>query len=160
MRSRPRRHSCRAQSTPGGSAGVAPKLQEALELAGDDAFRLGQSEIGPENLLFGLLRGGGLPVGYFTKVSRMDLDRFRADVSDRVLPAKDRVERPKIPLNPDAQATVQAAIASATERRREMVHGLHLLYALTRTENGPAGDWLARYGSSAAAVNTELQRAL
>jgi ATP-dependent Clp protease ATP-binding subunit ClpA len=140
--------------------GVDPRLQEALELAGDDAFRLGQSEIGPENLLFGLLRRGGLPVGYFTKVSRMDLDRFRADVSDRVGPVESRVERPKIPLNPDAQAIIQAAIASATERRRKNVNGIHLLYALTREENGPAGDWLARYGSSAAALNTELQRAL
>jgi hypothetical protein len=99
--------------------GVDPKLQEALELAGDDAFRLGQSDIRPENLLFGLLRSGGLPLIFFTRVSRMDLDRFRADVWDRVRPIEDRVVRPRLPLHPDAEAAIGAAITIATERRRE-----------------------------------------
>jgi ATP-dependent Clp protease ATP-binding subunit ClpA len=139
---------------------VEPKLQEALEFAGDDASRLGQSDIRPENLLFALLRSGGLPLMFFTKVSRMDLDRFRADVWDRVRPIEDRLSRPKLPLNPDAHATIQAAITIATERRRETVGGHHLLYALTRTGDGVAADLLAHYGSSAAIVNAELERAL
>jgi ATP-dependent Clp protease ATP-binding subunit ClpA len=140
--------------------GVAPKLQESLELAGDDAFRLGQSDIRDENLLFGLLRCGGLPLMYFTKVSRMDLDRFRPDVAARIRPGEDRVDRPKLPLHSDAQATIQAAIAIATERRRTEVHGLHLLYALTRADHGAVADLLARYGSSAASLNAEMQSAL
>ncbi|MGH9891855.1 MAG: Clp protease N-terminal domain-containing protein, partial [bacterium] len=132
----------------------------ALELAGDDAFRLGQSEIRSENLLFGLLRSGGPPLTYFARVSRMDLDRFRADVKGRVRPIEDRVDHPRLPLDPDAQATMQAAIVIATERRRETVHGLHLLYALTQAEHGAAADLLAHYGSSAATVKGELERAL
>jgi ATP-dependent Clp protease ATP-binding subunit ClpA len=139
---------------------VGPGLQEALELAGDDAFRLEQTEIGPENLLFGLLRCGGLPAGYFTKVSRIDLDRFRADYMARMLPANDRVERPKLTLDPDAKATIQKAIEIATERRREMVHGHHLLAALTQPQIGPVADLLAKYGSSAASLNAELKNAL
>ena len=140
--------------------GVEPKLQEALELAGDDASRRGQSDIRPENLLFGLLRSGGLPLMFFTKVSRMDLDRFRADVKDRVRPIEDRVDHSKLPLHSDAQATIQAAIAIATERRRETATGLHLLYALTQAEHGAVPDLLAHYGSSAAIVNAELESAL
>jgi hypothetical protein len=140
--------------------GIAPELQEALELAGDDAFRLGQKDIRDENLLFGLLRAGKLPVLYFTKASRMDLDRFRSDVADRIRPGEERVERPKLPIHPDAQATIQAAVAIATERRREAVHGLHLLFALTQSERGAAADLLARYGSSAARLNAELRRAV
>ncbi|MGH7612925.1 MAG: Clp protease N-terminal domain-containing protein [Gemmatimonadales bacterium] len=139
---------------------IEPKLEEALELAGDDAFRLGQSEIRSENLLFGLLRSGGPPLTYFARVSRMDLDRFRADVKGRVRPIEDRVDHPRLPLDPDAQATMQAAIVIATERRRETVHGLHLLYALTQAEHGAAADLLAHYGSSAATVKGELERAL
>ncbi len=140
--------------------GVDPKLQEALELAGDDAFRLGQSDIRPENLLFGLLRCGGPWLMFFTKMSPMELDRFRADVSDRVRSIEDRVDRPRLPLHPDAQATIQAAIAIATERRRETVHGLHLLYALTQADHGAVADLLTHYGSSAAMVNAELEGAL
>jgi hypothetical protein len=140
--------------------GVDPKPQEALELAGDDAFRLGQSDIRLENLLFGLLRTGGLPLLYVTDVSRMDLDRFREDVKERVSFGKDRLERPKLPLHNESQQAVQAAIALATERRRETVRGVHLLHALTRDENGTAAAILARYGSSAAFVNAKLQEAV
>lgn len=140
--------------------GVEPKLEEALDLAGDDAFRLGQSEIRPENLLFGLLRSGGLPLLFFTKGSRMDLERFRDDVLDRVRPIEDRVERGKLPLAPDAQAMMQLAIAAASERRREMVQGIHLLYALTQASDGPAAELLARYGSSSTMLKTELERGM
>jgi ATP-dependent Clp protease ATP-binding subunit ClpA len=139
---------------------VHPKLQEAIELAGDDAFRLGQSDIRPENLLFGLLRIGDLPFMFFTSVSRMDLDQFRTDMKDRVRPIEDRVHRPSLPFHPDAQAMIQAAIASATERRRDWVHGLHLLYVLTRAEQGAVADLLAQYGSSALMLNTKLEGAL
>ena len=139
---------------------VAPALQQALELAGDDAFRLGQPEICPEHLLYGLLRVGGLPVLYFAKASGADLDRLRADTGGRVLPAEDRVERPKLPFDAAARATIEATIAIATERRRQTVHGLHLLHALTRTDDGPAGELLARYGSSTAKVRELLERAI
>ena len=131
---------------------LAPDLQTALELAGDDAFRLGQTEIGPENLLFGLLRFGKLPAMYFTKVSRMDLERFRVDVADRIRPGEERVERPKLLLNADAQVTVQAAIAAATEERRDRVGTLHLLYALLIPDKGVAAQLLARYGASGEAL--------
>jgi hypothetical protein len=140
--------------------GIDPKLREGLDLARDDARRLGQSDIRPENLLFGLLRSGGLPLMFFTKVSRMDLDRFRADVWDRVRATEDRIHRPDLPLHPDAEAAIQAARALATERRREMVQGLHLLYALTNTPDGAAAELLTQYGSSAAMLNAKLEGAL
>ncbi|MBI4502310.1 MAG: hypothetical protein HY700_14265 [Gemmatimonadetes bacterium] len=140
--------------------GVDPRLKEALELAGDDAARLGQSDIRPENLLFGLLRSGGPPLFFFTQVSRMDLERFYADVADRVRPPEDRVDHPPLALHSDAQATIQTAIALAAGRRREMVGGHHLLYALTQAGHGAAADLLARYGASVATLNVELERAL
>ena len=139
---------------------VEPQLQEALELASDDALRRGQSDIRPENLLFGLLRSGGLPLMFFTQVSRMDLDRFRADVKDRVHPVDERVDGGALPMRFDAQAAIEAALAIATERRRETVGGLHLLYALTRGGEGAAAELLTRYGSSTAILNAELERGL
>ena len=139
---------------------IEPKLQEALDLAADDALRLGQADVRPENLLFGLLRAGRLPLMFFTKVSRIDLDRFRTDVADRVRPVEDRIGGTAPSLHPDAQTAMQAAIASATARRRETVQGVHLLYALTQDANGPAARLLAEYGSSAAMLNAALERSL
>jgi hypothetical protein len=97
---------------------------------------------------------------FFTRVSRMDLDRFRTDVSDRVRPAEDRVDRAGLPLHPEAKAAIDAAIAIATEHRREVVRGVHLLSVLMRAGDGATADLLARYGGSAAAVTAELEGAL
>ena len=136
-----------------------PKLEEVLQFAGDDAFRLGQSEIGPENLLFGLMRSGMTQL--FTMGMRLeDLERFYADVRDRLRPSEDRVERPRLTLNAEAHGTMQAAIALAVERRREWVDRYYLMHAVTRAGHGAAADLLARYGSSAATLNAELERAL
>lgn len=137
---------------------VEPRLQEALELAGDDARRLGQSDIRPENLFFGLLRGQG-PARYFvTQVSRMDVDRFRADVRDRVRAADDRVGGPPLPLHPDAQAAVQAAVRIASEGRRDEVTSSHLLLALLGAEHGPVAELLGRFGASVAGLRAALAR--
>jgi len=139
---------------------MAPQLHEALELAGDDAFRLGQPDVRPENLLFGLLRAGRAPLYWVTQVSELDLDWFRADVAGRVRPATDRVEHAPLPMHLEAHAAIEAAIAIAAERRREEVEGLHLLYALTRHGRGAVAELLARYGASVAVLNTKLERGL
>jgi hypothetical protein len=135
------------------------RLQDALDLAADDAFRLGQSDIRPENLLFGLLRQNRALLDFFTRVSRMDLDRFRADVKDRMRSAEDRVERRVLPMHPDAQVVIEAATAIAAGRRRDSVDLLHLLYALTRPD-GVAANLLARYGATSATLDAQLERGL
>ena len=139
---------------------IGQEVQEALALAGDDAFRLGQRDIRAENLLLGLLRVDRSGRYFFTAVSRMDVDRFRAALAERLRPADDRLVRPQLPLDRDARAVMEAAIAIATERRRETVDGHHFLYALTRAGRGPAVDLLTRYGGSPAVLNTELEKAL
>jgi hypothetical protein len=140
---------------------IEPRLKEALELAGDDAARLGQSDIRPENLLFGLLRiNNSLPLVFFTEVSKMNIERFRADYGVRVRSSQDRLERTALPLHAEALAAVQAAIAAATQRRREGVGPHHLLYALLRTDHGVAADLLARYGANAATLSAEMERSL
>jgi hypothetical protein len=143
---------------PAPAPNVHPAVQEALERAGDDAFRLGHGDIRPENLLVGLLRGGGV-VG-LVRTCGVDADRIRADLGDRVRPDQPRAERPKLPLHPDAQAAVQAMIASATERRRELVTVYHLLHALVRSESGPVAALLARYGASVGRLREELEKGL
>lgn len=147
-------------SRPVNPPGVEPKLQEALELAGDDAFLLGQDQVSPESLLFGLLRAGGYPLEAFTQVSQMELERFRMDFGERMCPEKGRIERPEIPLDADSQSIIQAAIGLATERRRELMGGFHLLFALLLPEHVVAAEMLARYGSNAASLSAKLESSL
>jgi len=136
-----------------------PKLEEVLQLAADDAFRLGQSEIGPENLFFGLMRGGMTQL-FTRRMSLQDLERFYADQGNRLRANQDRGERPRLALNAEAQATMQLAIALAVERRREWVDMYYLMHAVTRAGDGAAAGLLSRYGSSAATLTAELERAL
>jgi hypothetical protein len=89
-----------------------------------------------------------------------DQERFYADVLDRLHSAEDGVERPKLTLNADAQATIQRAISNATARRRGWLGMVELLYALVQDEQGPATDLLARYGASVASLRAELEGAL
>ncbi|AHG92737.1 Clp domain protein (plasmid) [Gemmatirosa kalamazoonensis] len=139
---------------------IDPALQDALALAADDARRLGQTDVRPDNLLFGLLRAGGIALAFFTRASRMDVERFHADVAERVRPATERLDGPALPLHADAQALVDAAVATAVARRREQVQGLHLLHALTRAERSTAAELLARYGSSAEKLREELEKGM
>ncbi len=135
-----------------------PAFEEVLALAGDDAARLGQPDIRPENLLLGLLRVGGPPLQFLAEAGGMDRARFRGELADRLRSAADRVERCDLPMRADAHEAVEAAVALATERRSDVVHGLHLLCALTRAGHGPAPEFLARYGVSAAALYVELEK--
>ena len=130
-----------------------------LELARDDAARLGQSDIGPENLLFGLLRNGRAPLTFFAHTSAIDVERFHADMRAR-LEQNGHVEKSALPLDGAAQAMVKAATDLATARRRETVEGTHLLYALVQDESGPLAKLLTRYGGSAATLRSRLERGI
>jgi hypothetical protein len=128
--------------------GVHPTLQESLELAGDDAYLRGQAEITPENLLYGLLRGDRQARHVFVEFSGIDAPRFHADAESRLRIGDHRPERPKLPLIDAAQDVVKRAFATAAERRRDTVYGVHVLRALANEPDGVIAALLPRYGAS------------
>jgi ATP-dependent Clp protease ATP-binding subunit ClpA len=139
---------------------IHPMVREALELAGDDAARLGQGDIRPENLFVGLLRCTANLSHYIIKLSGADLERFRADFAERILPSSERLQRTALVLHPDSQALVQESSTLTTERRSDLVNVYSLLFALTRKGHGVVPDLLARYGGNVAPLNTQLERSL
>ena len=137
-----------------------PVFEETLALAADDAARLGQPDVRPENLLVGVLRLGDAPLYYLVDAGRMDLDRVRREIADRLRPPGDRVGRPELPpMGLDAQAAVDAAVALATERRQSEVHGVHLLAVLLRDERSSTSALLARFDVDVRALAEALARA-
>jgi hypothetical protein len=136
---------------------LLPMVRTALALAVDDAARLEQHVVGAENLLIGLLRATDAPL-HVLLAARMELARFRTELADRLRPVEDRTAARDLPMNADAQAAVDAAVAVATERRQDVVNPFHLLFALTRFGDGPAVALLARYAADIAAMNVELER--
>ena len=135
-----------------------PVFEQALALARDDAARLDQRDVRPENLLVGLLRVGGPPLHVLAEAGRMDLVRFRSDQADRLRLAPERVTPRDLPMRADAQAVIEAAVSVAMERRSDIVHGIHLLLALVRDGDEPVPDLLARYGVDAEALSAALTK--
>ncbi|MGH7638752.1 MAG: Clp protease N-terminal domain-containing protein [Gemmatimonadaceae bacterium] len=137
---------------------VHPFIEKALDLASDDATRVGRSEIDAENLLYGLLRIDESSLAWtFTRATGMDVDRFRDEMSERLRPAEDRLARTRLPLRADGKAAIDAAIAAATERREELVNVMHVTRELLRDERGPACELLRRYGGDASKLIAQLE---
>jgi hypothetical protein len=131
-------------------------LRNALALAGEDAARLGQPEVRPENLLIGLMRAGGPPFYMVKEGSRMDIGRFHAELADRLAPSDARSGNAELPMHSDAREVMEAAVALATGRRRKDVDGVQLLHALTRVEDGAVGQLLARFGGDVAKLHENI----
>jgi len=136
-----------------------PMFLDAIELAADDAARIGAEVVGPENLLIGLARSGEVPLAILVDSVRLDVARLRADLGDRVRPSDDRLPNRDIPLRADAQAVIDTAIALAAKRRHGAL-AYHLLYALTRDTESEAARLLARYGADIAKLNANLETLL
>lgn len=132
------------------------EFHEALALAADDAARLAQPDIRPENLLIGLLRAGGRTLHLLAQAVPIDLPRLRSELGDRLRPPKERVDRDDLPMRSDAQELVESAVALAAERRRDAVDGFHLLSALTQATEGIPAEILTRYGASLPALRSLL----
>ena len=137
---------------------IDSSLQQALDLADDDAFRMRQSDVRPENLLFGLCRAGGSPLLFFVQTSGMDRERFHADVLERVRHAKARIEHPPLAMNAESDAMLHRAREIAVELHRDQASGLHLLSALVSDEHGFAAELLTRYAGNRVKLIEELKR--
>ena len=136
---------------------IHPFIETALDLASDDATREGRSEIDAETLLFGLLRIDESSLAMsFTRVTGMDVDRFRDEMGDRLRSADDRVAHTRLPLRADAKAAMDAAIAAAAERREELVNTFDIMRELLRDERGPACELVQRYGGDASKLIAQL----
>ena len=136
---------------------VGEEITKVLELARDDAAALGQTDVRPENLLFGLLRARRAPLMLFTQFSGIDVERFHSDMRGR-LERNAKAMASELPMDSTAETALRAAVEAATARRRETVEGNHLLLALLQDESGPLASILARYGGSAAKLSSILKR--
>ncbi|MEP7001870.1 MAG: Clp protease N-terminal domain-containing protein, partial [bacterium] len=135
---------------------IMPTLQEAFDLAGDDALRLGQTEVRPENVLIGMFRVEHSLAMEAMQWARVDRERLRAEIGGRVIPASDRVQGDVPPRDVAAQAAVNAAIAIVRQRKGEIVNSVHVLRALCDADDAFLSGLLARCGSSIAKLRERL----
>jgi hypothetical protein len=137
---------------------LSSTVQKALALAGEDAARLGQRDVRPENLLIGLLRAGTRPIYVLKQSGLMEVERFRTDLADRLAPTQEGSGLRELPMHADAQAVIEAALANAAARRQREVEEFFVLHALTQRNDDAVAQLLARYGLSTAKVHADLAR--
>ena len=137
-----------------------PSIETALDLASDDARRLGRSEVDVDNLLFGMLRSDDRSdiTRTFTHLSDMDVDRFRDDLADRLRAPDDRMAGERLSLRAESQTVIDATAIRAVERREELVTLFDVLRELLRDESGPARELLRRYGGDASKLLALLDK--
>jgi hypothetical protein len=141
---------------PPSSPEIARQLTRMLGLASDDARRLGHAAVTPEHLMFGLLRAGFPTVRAIVDESGMDRDRFRGDAGDRVGHAEQILDGASLPLDPGAQAALDAAIHIASGQRRNAVYPHHVLLALVQPDTSVVIETIERYGGNVAKVREFL----
>lgn len=136
------------------------KLQEALAYAQQAAIQQKRPEVHAENLLMGMLRLGGLPLLYYANSSKLDRERFKADI----MPVAQAIQEPAagiaVPFGAQVRAFLDDARAMAKERYSEQIGILNVLYAMTRHETGYAVDLLQQYGGSVQELNRKLRRSV
>jgi len=152
----PERMIAEMEARPAPEPNAAPKLREALELAGDDAARREQTEIRPDNLLIGIFRATpSLTMGAMRR-AKVDIDLLRAEIGARVLPPDERVQRGKLLLGSAAQEVMRAAIAFVKRRKQETVQTAHLLRALCDADHPFLAELLHRCGSGVVELRDQL----
>ncbi|MCQ2439963.1 MAG: ATP-dependent Clp protease ATP-binding subunit [Oscillospiraceae bacterium] len=73
------------RGTPGAPLqGLSPRCKRAVELAAADAARLGQSYVGTEHLLMGILRQGDCTAARMLASTGVDLNRLYTDILERL----------------------------------------------------------------------------
>ena len=73
------------RGTPGAPLqGLSPRCKRAVELAAADAARLGQSYVGTEHLLMGILRQGDCTAARMLTSTGVDLNRLYTDILERL----------------------------------------------------------------------------
>jgi hypothetical protein len=144
----------RYESTPPAPPTMVPFLVKALELAAEEAARLGQAEVEPENLFFALFRDERYAPLAWLQAAGADLAAFRRAIQHRLVPTSAAAS--DVPLGALANEMLERLKISAVQTRRTHITPLHLLSELVRDDASTAASILARVGTDLAALRKTL----
>lgn len=131
--------------------------KKVLQTANDESARLNHGYVGTEHILLGLLKDvSGITADVF-RSSKVDPDRFRAEV-ERV-----SISGPEtggwfanFPQTPRAKSVIRYAVDEQLNLRHECVGPEHILLGLLREREGVAAQLLFQQGLTLESVRTEI----
>ncbi|MGQ9853322.1 MAG: Clp protease N-terminal domain-containing protein, partial [Candidatus Oleimicrobiaceae bacterium] len=133
------------------------RVQRVIQLARDEARRLGHDHIGSEHLLLGLIREGeGLAVTILQRLG-CDLDEIRGAIEDAVGVTGETTTYGNIPFTRRAEKVLKMAYNEAERYRSDIIGTEHLLLALVKEREDIASQVLHTFDVSYEAVAQELE---
>ncbi len=147
------------RSAPVSDTVLEQSVEEALQLASDDAHRVAASELSVEHLLIGLLRVRyGVQQIVRHHGGHFQVRSFLRDFGARLLAHNDVLGQPMLPLSAEVQEAIDDATTLARSLHREHVTLSHLLLVLLRDDQTPIAQLLSRYGSQLPVLRGVLER--
>ncbi len=112
------------------------KIQIILKFAKDEAIRYGQSFIGSEHLLLGVIKSGpGKASDLLTSVG-VNLTDLRRMIDSKAKPIGDTITLGHLPLTRRAERILRNTVTEAELMGNELVDDIHLLLAISRETDG------------------------
>ena len=112
------------------------KLQTILKYAKEDAIRLGQSYVGSEHLLIGLLK---IKSGISSKIFELydlDIKSVINMIEDLISTSESTMTLGHLPLSMRAERVLKNAYLEASSRNHHVADDEHLLLAMLREKEG------------------------
>jgi hypothetical protein len=124
---------------------VTGQARKVVELARDEARGLGNPEMGPEHLLLGLLRDDHGTALRALRSAGVDLDEARRAVAGST-GERPRKVKGRVRVSPAARAMLEDSLREAVRLGDSHLGVEHLLLALVRDPDAPAGRALVELG--------------
>ena len=156
----------RGERAESGDISLTSHAKKAIELAFDEARRLGHNYIGTEHFLLGIEgEGEGMATGILealgvSPVAVRDALEFTAEPRERVAPQRERVSEERVEFTPGARKAVRLAAEEARRLGHDQVGTGHLLLGLVREGEGLAASILQSLGANLQRMRQQVRQAV
>jgi ATP-dependent Clp protease ATP-binding subunit ClpC len=140
-------------------AKFSPRVREVMSLAKEEAVRMGNSQIGPEHFLMGLLREGQGSAVRTLKSLDVNLSQLKRVIEDtaRNYASTNIANVNNIPLNKAAEKALKVTYLEARSYAADVIGTDHLMLAILRDENSTATQILTQFNVDYNRFKDELE---
>lgn len=150
-----------AATSRAGRYNFTDRVRQILQLAREEAARLGHEYVGTEHILLGLVREGeGVAAAVLTNLN-VDLEAIALVIENRVVKGKGgRAPGPDFPYTVSAKRVLELAMTETHDLNHSYVGSEHLLLGLLREGKGLAAEVLTDAGVTLEQARAETLRLL
>jgi len=133
------------------------KLQMVIQLAKEEAIRLGHAYIGSEHLFLGMIRQGDNRALDILRSLNVDLQDLKATIEDLIRTSGGTLVLGSLPFTKRAERILKNSYQEARDLNSEVVNVEHLLLAIAREQEGVAAEVLSQFNIDYETIRDELE---